>query len=413
MNRFFSRRKRIFLLSFLGIAGLLSSLFISTSGSRAAIVQAQEPADRQPASFSASGRLVPVQWVNLSFPEAGQVTELFVAEGDTVQSGAELARLGKPQPLEAGIAAAELELLLAQQAYDNLYRNAGEALAQAGVRLAEARQAQEDASWKVRRIKTPAAAQRVEQAYANLLISERSVARARKDLDDAEKLWNDRKNIIWWFAPRGKFKLQLRLLNRNLVQAERKYQDAVEKYDDLRKPVDEIDLQVAEAELAMAEARLDQARRDQVSLSGGPDPDDVILAQARIQAAAQALAAARAAAANRLLTAPISGQVVSLPAKEREWLSAGQQVLVLADPSTWKVEIDDLPEAEVSQVVPGQLVKVTFPALPGLEYEGQVESISLVNGEEDGDITYTVTVVLPQTDPRLRWGMTAAVDFQE
>ena len=211
--------------------------------------------DRQPAGFSTSGRLIPRRWANLSFPEAGRITEIFVSEGDTVESGEQLASLGKPQPREADIAAAELELLLAQQAYDDLYQKAGEALAQAGVRLAEARQVQTDASWKVRRIKAPVAAQRVEQAYANMLLAEKSVKQARKDLDKAEKLWKDRKSFIWWFIPRGKFKLQIHLLDRKLAQAELRYRDAVDKYDDLLKPVDEIDLQVAEAELAMAEAR--------------------------------------------------------------------------------------------------------------------------------------------------------------
>jgi hypothetical protein len=43
--------------------------------------------------------------------------------------------------------------------------------------------------------------------------------------------------------------------------------------------------------------------------------------------------------------------------------------------------------------------------------KGEVTSINDRYEEKRGDITYTVTVLLKESDPLLRWGMTAAVRF--
>jgi hypothetical protein len=50
-------------------------------------------------------------------------------------------------------------------------------------------------------------------------------------------------------------------------------------------------------------------------------------------------------------------------------------------------------------------------ALPELYLSGEVESISQVYVESRGDITYTVRILLKESDPRLRWGMTFQVAF--
>jgi multidrug efflux pump subunit AcrA (membrane-fusion protein) len=65
----------------------------------------------------------------------------------------------------------------------------------------------------------------------------------------------------------------------------------------------------------------------------------------------------------------------------------------------------------VVQVQIGQAVTVTFDALSGENFAGEVESISQYALEQYGDITYTVRVKLLDNDEQLRWGMTAEVNF--
>jgi len=59
----------------------------------------------------------------------------------------------------------------------------------------------------------------------------------------------------------------------------------------------------------------------------------------------------------------------------------------------------------------GQKANIVFDALPGKTLTAEVTHINQLFEEKRGDITYTVTLALTQTDPALRWGMTAAVRF--
>jgi hypothetical protein len=52
-------------------------------------------------------------------------------------------------------------------------------------------------------------------------------------------------------------------------------------------------------------------------------------------------------------------------------------------------------------------------ALPGVELNGNVFSISNNYSENQGDVVYEVTVLLTDQDPAMRWGMTAVVKFVE
>ncbi len=56
---------------------------------------------------------------------------------------------------------------------------------------------------------------------------------------------------------------------------------------------------------------------------------------------------------------------------------------------------------------------VTFDALPGQTFDGEVEKISDYALERYGDVTYVVRIKLQDGDDLLRWGMTAEVTFSD
>src|SRR4030067_90799 len=92
-----------------------------------------------PGLVSAEGRVVPVQFAHLSFNTGGLVEEVLVLKGETVASEEAIARLDGHSRLAAGLAAAELEQLSAQQALDALYEDAGLRAAPALQSMADAR----------------------------------------------------------------------------------------------------------------------------------------------------------------------------------------------------------------------------------------------------------------------------------
>jgi HlyD family secretion protein len=404
-----NHRNRIHILMALVILAAMIIPYGSLGASTA--LPASHAQDSQTAvqEWSAEGRLVPKSWVNLSFLSSGLVDQVLVKEGDAVEAGASLATLAGREKSTAQMAAAELELLNARQAFDELNRTAQVALAQAQLRLAELSKAEQRARDKAAGLSKPVDQMRIDIARANMLLAKKGLDKLRDDLARAERLWNDKDNIIWRFIPSRAVKLKLMYLNLQVSQAETRYNDAVGRYDNLNQPPDAVDLQQAQADLALASSQVQQAIRERDQLANWPNPDDVAAAQARLHAAQASLQAAQAAYTDLQLIAPFAGQVVSIPAKEYQWVRAGRPALILADESGWIVEIDDLKEKLVPAVQEGQAVRVTFDARPGQEFTGRVESVALRNGEKNGDVVYEVKIALQENDPMLRWGMTARV----
>ena len=87
----------------------------------------------------------------------------------------------------------------------------------------------------------------------------------------------------------------------------------------------------------------------------------------------------------------------------------GTQFMVLDNIDEFQV-VMAYTETDASSIAPGQKVRLTFDAVPDLELTGSVLSVSPTATAISGVISYYVTVVLPQGDPRLKSGMTAQAE---
>jgi multidrug resistance efflux pump len=76
------------------------------------------------------------------------------------------------------------------------------------------------------------------------------------------------------------------------------------------------------------------------------------------------------------------------------------------------VKTTDLTEIDVVELTEGQPVLITLDAIPGVELKGNVLSIGQSYSQNQGDVVYEVTVLLTESNPTMRWGMTAAVKFE-
>jgi multidrug resistance efflux pump len=165
-------------------------------------------------------------------------------------------------------------------------------------------------------------------------------------------------------------------------------------------------LKVAQASLALAEQALDKLKT-----ADGVDPDQMAAALARLVTAQAAMNSAQAASDASVLMAQRAGVVVDLALEPGQKVAAGTPVVTIADTSAWVIETNNLTEISVVNLAVGQKVKIILDALPDVTLNGEVTHINARFEEKRGDITYTVTIQLSQTDPRMRWGMTAAVNF--
>jgi len=84
----------------------------------------------------------------------------------------------------------------------------------------------------------------------------------------------------------------------------------------------------------------------------------------------------------------------------------GTQFLVLDGADTFEVVVP-FAEADASRIAPNQNVDVTFDAIPDLTRRGTVLGVAPAATASSGVISYYVTVLLTETDSRLRNGQTA------
>jgi len=331
------------------------------------------------------GRLVPRETEQLAFFANGQVEEVLVEEGDQVTAGDVVARLGNREQIEASIAAAEAELLAANQALDDLNENNDIAKANALQAIATAERAVRDAQYQVDNYTIPQEQQG--------LTAQQAVDKMKTVLDEARLAFEPYKYYSSGNSTRKDLK-------EDLDTAQSDYNNAVKRLE-------------YETALDNAKSRLDEAKRDYETLKDGPDPKDVDSANSRIDAAKANLAAAKASLDNLDLVASINGTVVTQDLIVGQNVSAGQPVMQIADFSQMYAETDDLTEIEVVDISLGQNVTVVADALPDLTLNGTVDKISDVFEEKRGDITYTVRILLDEVDPRLRWGMTVVITFKK
>ena len=319
-------------------------------------------------------------------------------EGDTVAKDAVLLRFGDREQYDAALTAAQLERQSAQKALKDLNDQAGVASGQAQVALSDAQQALVDARQQLADVDT-------DQHQTDVDNAEKNVADAKSDLSDAQDDFDKYKNLDIDNNDRKR-------TEDALTNAQRKYDEMVRKRDTL---VNE--LHQAQAAIKAAQARVDDAQREVDARQNGPDPDELALAQARLTHAEAQVKSAQNALDNLEVRAPFAGTIVDLNLAVGETLLSNQSILQMADfganQDDWYVETNDLTEMEVVRINQGQPATITPDALPDLHLPATVESIKQVSGSKGGDVTYLARLKLDQTDPRLRWGMTVEVRFEQ
>lgn len=364
------------------------------NGSEPLLIDEEIPVVIADAAIVAEGNLVPKDHTFPYFTASGKVAEILVEQGDQVQKGAVLARLGDGEAYDAAITLAKLELETAQQLLDDLSESADLAASMARLGLVDANEALVLAEERWDEFDDDDIQDELDDAEVD-------VVEAKDDWETAKDEYEEYKDLDKDNPTRERYETEK-------DDAEKEYEQAVRERDLLK-----IEREREKALLAQAVSRQADAQIIQDSLKNGPDPDDIRLAEARLANAEAQLASAQAALDNLDLIAPFSGTVVELNISLNEQVTAGQQVVLLADFSDWYIETKDLNELEVVHVSLGQQVTIVPDSLPEVEITGFVESISDNYIVRLGDITYTARIFLDEIDPRLRWGMTVAVTFEE
>jgi RND family efflux transporter MFP subunit len=364
-------------------------------------------------SASAAGKVIAATEISIGFDESGALAELLVKEGDVVQGGQVLARLETDQTEEEialALAEAQLNVLTAQQALDDIYASAQVDAAQAlkdvedaeqaledlqksDLTIAEAAQAVADAQEALKTAqrsyngaRSTADKNTIAQAYAELVIARAALKDIREKFDDYYKKPDDDLEkaavqlklsaaqsaydtaLSYYNAVTGTgSELVLAQTEADLAAAQATLADAQRAYERLKNGPSAGEIALAEANLAVAKAKYE-------TLKDGPDPAEIEKAEAELASAKAKLAVAQDDQAVIELTAPQDGTILSIDSAVGQEIAAGP-FITLADLSQPLLEIY-LDETDLDMVAVGYEADVVFDALPDDTYVGHVIQVS-------------------------------------
>jgi HlyD family secretion protein len=349
----FLKKNRTLLIVLLVLAGAVTAFFYfrqSNTASAAAQWQtAKISTGDLVATVGATGTVRPNQTAVIVWQTSGTVGDVSVKVGDQVSGGDVLASIEKTS-LPQSIILAEADLAAAQRSLEDLLAS-----------------------------KTPAA-----QAYIAL----------RNAQEKYDKAFNYRDSLngpitiekIKWFKEK---------IGGKTYEVPRKVEEEVMP--------DTESIDEADADLALAQAQLDDAQRAWDRIKDGPDPADIIAAEARIAAAQATLNMAR-------LTAPFAGTISEAHPMPGDQVGAGVTAFRIDDLSHLLVDVQ-ISEIDINSIQIGQEVSMSFDAILDQDYTGIVTEVGKVGTNVGGVVNFTVTVELTDADEQVKPGMTAAVNI--
>ncbi len=378
----------------------------------------------------AGGRVVPARSAALSFASGGIVTQVPVKLGEQVAAGKLLAQLDTAT-LDAQLAVAEANLAGAQARLDQLSHGPSES------DIAAAKQSVASAQATYDRLAAGPNAAELAAAKAALAAAQQNEARVRagpstEELAQLKALAANTKAALdqaqaAYDQVRANPNVAMLPQSVALQQATNNYNAAVAAYQVAASHPTASELATAAAQVQASQAALDRLTPDAAQVQAAlaavenakaqlarlqPSADDRAVLQAALNASQASRDLAAAQLKNTRLVAPFAGSVMKLDLAPGEYAAPGAPAVLLADTSAWQVETTDLTELNVAEIGEGVRVTVTFDALPGLELAGRVSEVEPYGESKQGDIVYTVNVILDRQDPRLRWNMTAKVSIE-
>ena len=391
------------------ILGLLM-LNMSACGALATPTPTPEMVIQQTIDISgvvAEGRLYPTHYVALSFNRKGEVLEIRVKEGQSVKKGDVIARLKDDQAAYADLAIANQNLLDAQQAMEDIIKNAGvdnakalQSLTDATEKLRQAKHSQYNYTVPTRLTiysmfeaadKTLAGLTQARKAYEPYI----DILRDSTGLSDLPPTLCIPASLCKGLAIQSK-DTPARVLRDELNDAEGDFLIAINQIKQA-------------AAVSLSTAQLDKAQLDVQKLNNQPDPDKLAAAALKVKSTELSVKASQKAVDDLSLFAPFDGAILKLDLKVGELATSAVQ---FANRAQWVVETNNLTEIQVVKVQVGQPVLVRVDAIPDESFKGVVRSVRDMYEEKQGDVTYMVKIDLTENSPDFRWGMTVVTTFK-
>ena len=179
---------------------------------------------------------------------------------------------------------------------------------------------------------------------------------------------------------------------------------------DLLAGPDPTELDQSRKKVALAAANVEDLREKLEEVRSGADPLVVSLREGDVAAAKSALDAAHQQLAESVITAPWDGIVTNVRIEEGEEVSLGVAAIAMVDPTVVQVA-GTIDEIDVLFVRMGAQTTVSMDAFPGQSLSGTVTDIGTQATNQQGVVSYPITVEVQTQGLEFPEGMSAAASI--
>lgn len=302
-------------------------------------------------TVEASGSLEAQPSATLTWNTSGVVEDINVKAGEWVTAGSVLMTL-KTTSVSSSIISAQADLVTTQEELDDLLSSSNTDLAQAVIDLKDAQEAYDKAD-----------------NYLDYLQNSKKVPQTQ---------------------------------TRIIIQSKRNTWQYVYKTKTFKGPAPEDWIVEAQNDLALKKGELEDAQRTYDLLKDGPNSQDVIAAQAKVDAA-------QATVDSMSVIAPFDGEVLYVESQPGDVVNEGTSAVNVANLDHLYVATQ-LDESDIASVKVGNQVTAILDAMTGVTLTGKVTAINPVGEEVSGLVKYTVRVDLDQVDENISLPLGATVN---
>ncbi|MBD2563264.1 MULTISPECIES: efflux RND transporter periplasmic adaptor subunit [Nostoc] len=379
------------------VVGTATTYTLVNQGTKEDIAQLTVPvaAKNVTLRITASGKVVPVQSVNISPKNPGVLSQLYVEQGDRIQQGQILARMDSAS-IEAQRSQYRANLAQSQaQLAQALAGSRPQEIAQARARLAQA-QAQ------------------LAQAQAGNRPQE--IAQAQSQVDAAQAKVNytsEQVKRYQYLYKEGAEKKQL------LDQAISEDKSARASLEEAKKRLSLVQSGTRTEEIVQRQAAVNEARAALVLLEDGTRSEEIVQRQAAVAAAEAQLKGVQVQLDETIIRAPLSGIVTQKYANVGAFVTPTTSASTSASATSSSIVavarglevLAQVPEADLGRIKPGQQVEIIADAYPDQIFKGNVRLIAPEAVVEQGVTSFQVRVALDTGTDKLRSGLNVDLTF--
>lgn len=328
------------------------------------------------------------QSATIAWQTSGKVAQVTVKKGQQVEEDTVLAKL-EPSSLPQNVLQAQVDLVNAQDALDKAINNS-QARADANLALVQAQQALDDAEKEAQsKLYRRASQETIDISRANLILANEALEKAESNWDRSQGAGEDTSIYAAGLSQLAKARQDQQRAEYNL-----RYVEGLP---------DPLLVEESNIKVDQAKAKLLTAKQNWEKIKDGPDADQVLAAQTRMDIAQATLNLAQ-------VTAPFAGSITRIDIQVGDLVNNGVQAVKIDDLSSLLVDVD-ISEVDISQVQIGQPVSMAFDALTGQEFNGTVNDIASSGTSNGGSVNFTVTVEIQNPSLEIKPGMTAAINI--